>query len=803
MFFNYWKTTFRNLIKNRGYFIINVLGLTLGIGCALLIYVVISYQTSFDTFHVKVNRLYRVYSHEKMPNGEDDYNGGSTYALLSALKTDFSDLEGITQVRADGGKIVIALREDGKTEDTKYMEEKVAFVEPAFFEMFTYPLLIGEAQAALKEPRTVILAEKIAKKYFGNSEKAIGKIIRWDNTLDLKVTGIAKDVPKNTNMKFGIFISYASLDELVKKDEFETWESISSSIQTFVLFPPRYTQAQVNVRMPAFQQKYLAKENQKRDYAFQRLKETHFDERMSNFGNNATPIELLWALGLVSIFLVLTAAINFINLATVQAVKRSKEVGIRKVLGSSRAALIYQFLGETFFITAISVLLAFFCADLLLPALNELLNAEIEKHFLWNTQTGLFLLGLTAVICLLSGFYPAWVLSGFNPVLAIKNSINSHHAGGINLRRSLVIVQFAISQVFITSSIIAIQQMDYFNTTDLGFSKTGVVVFDLPKNDSLRFSILKDELQRITGVEKVSLAIGPPASGDNTITNIGLTGMDSKDDINANMKRGDVDYVEVYGLKLVAGRDINPSNDTLNEMLINETMARELGFKTAEEALGKTLRRGAAPKPIVGVVKDFHVYSLQEKMSSVYFGAGIHRYKTMGVKFSSRNTKEMMGKIEKLWISIFPEYVYEYQFLDESLAQFYETEKQITNLFKIFAFIAIFIGSIGLYGLVSFMATQKNKEIGIRKVLGASVGQIVYLFSKEFAKLLLIAFVVAAPLVYYLMTAWLANFEYRITVGWEVFTLTIIASTLIACLTVGYKSLRAALANPVQSLKAE
>ncbi|MCU0393991.1 MAG: ABC transporter permease, partial [Thermoflexibacter sp.] len=565
---NYLKITFRNLLKNKGYFFINLLGLTLGVTCALLIFVVIRYQKSFDSFHTKLDRLYRVYSYGQA-DGNEDFNGGSTYALLPALQTDFSDLEAVTQVRSDGDEVVMAVKQEGKTEDVKYMERAFAFVEPAYFEMFSFPLLIGEAKTALKEPKSLILTEKMAKKYFGNNENAIGKIIRWDNTLDLKVTGVAQNIPVNTDYRFEFFISYSSLNEIVSKDELKEWGSIWSGIETFVLLPEKYTQAQVEARFPAFGEKYLNEEQRKeRTYKIQPLKDTHFDTRMSNFGNNAVPVQLLWALGLVATFLVITACINFINLATAQAVNRSKEVGIRKVLGSSRLALMKQFLGETFFISFFAILLSLGLAEFLLPYVNQLLSLEMEKRFLWNTDTALFLISLTVTVALLSGLYPAFVLSGFNPILAIKNSITAHHTGGMNLRRGLIIMQFAISQILITSTIIAIQQMDYFNTKEMGFAKDGVVVLELPKNDSLRFATLKTELQRIAGIDKVSFSIGPPASGNNSITNIGLTERDQKEDINANMKRGDVDYVEVYGLKIVAGRNINPSNDTLYEVLV-------------------------------------------------------------------------------------------------------------------------------------------------------------------------------------------------------------------------------------------
>lgn len=800
---NYLKVTVRNLLKNKGYFAINLLGLTIGVACALLIFVVIRYEMSFDGFHTKADRIYRVGAGIKDKDGQENFGGDSHYSLAPAIRNEFADLK-VTTVRHDGFDMLFSVKDDLKNTEQKYLENKSGFVEPEFFDIFDFQMLQGEAKAAIKEPNTVILTEKIAKKYFGN-EPALGKLIRWDGRIDFKVTGVAKDFPSNTSLPFEILMSYATIPQIEDKENLTHWNGFWSQLETFALLPNNYKPSQFDAQMPAFGKKYIPEEDQKRRrYYLQPMAEIHFATEMNNFANRTAATENLWALAIVAIFLILTACINFINLATAQAVKRSKEVGIRKVLGSSRFALIQQFFGETLLITLFSVLLACLSADYLLGSMNELMGLSIEKYFLWNAETALFLVGLIVFVSLLSGFYPALVLSGFKPILAIKNSITSNHAGGMNLRRGLIIMQFAISQILITCTIIAIQQMDFFRTKDLGFTKEAIITVNLPKNDSLRFESLKSQLKQLAEVEEVSLSFAPPASNGNWTSSFRF--LERGDErFSANMKMADTNYLATYDLKLLAGRNFT-EGDTLNQILVNEELVKQLGFKNPQDILGKSVtlgRRDANGKEIVGVVKDFYNYSLHTALAPIIIGTNRGAYNIAGIKLNIKDLTTTLPKIEKIWTSIFPEYFYTYQFLDKQIADFYIGEERQANLFKIFALIAIFIGCIGLYGLVSFMVAQKTKEIGVRKVLGASIGQIVFIFSKEFAKLLLIAFVIASPLIYYVMKGWLENFTYRIDLNVGVFLVSIVASALIAALTVSYKSIKAAMVNPVKSLKSE
>lgn len=800
---NYLKVTLRNLLKNKGYFSINLLGLALGIACALLIFVLIRYENSFDTFHTKTDRIYRVVAFNKDESGKENITSASHYSLIGALRTDFAEVKS-TIARNDNWELQINVKDELNGTEKKFLENKTGFLEPEFFELFDFEMVQGEAKTAIKDPNTVIISEKTAKKYFGN-ENPLGKVIRWDDRADFKVTGIFKDFPSNTDFPYEIILSYATMPQVESKESLEHWGGFWSQLETYMLLPENITPAQIEARFPAFCKKYLDEDEQKRRrYGLQPIADIHFNKDTGNFTQRTASVEHLWALGLVAMFLILTACINFINLATAQAVKRSKEVGIRKVLGSSRIALVQQFLGETLIITLLAIIIACAGAELILPYVNQLMGLSIEKSFLWNRQSALFLAVLLVSVTILAGFYPALVLSGFKPVLAIKNSITSNHAGGLNLRRGLIVLQFAISQVLITATIIATQQMDFFKKKDLGFTKDAVLTVGLPKNDPGRFETLKSELERISEIEKVSLSFAPPSAGFNWTS--GFRYAEHGDtEYEANMKMSDTDYLDLYGLKLLAGRNFNRS-DTLNEIVVNESLIKKLGFTNPQDAIGKSLlisRRKRTSKEIVGVVRDFHVYSLQQAMVSVVIGSNRGAYNIASIKLNMSNMAATLPKIEKVWTSVFPEYVYEYNFLDKQLEEFYIGEERQANLFKIFALIAIFIGCIGLYGLVSFMVAQKTKEIGVRKVLGASVNQIIFIFSKEFAKLLLIAFIVASPLVYYVMKGWLENFEYRIDIGASVFVIAIATSALIAALTVGYKSFRAATVNPVKSLRSE
>jgi ABC-type antimicrobial peptide transport system permease subunit len=536
----------------------------------------------------------------------------------------------------------------------------------------------------------------------------------------------------------------------------------------------------------------------------QPLKDMHFDTRFGNFGEHLTSKTTIWTLSLIGLFILIMASINFVNLSTAQATQRSKEVGIRKVLGSSRKQLIFQVFGETGIIVLFSLVMAALLAKLALPFLNNVASSIPENTHLLTLGSVLFLLMVAVVVTFLSGFYPAMVLSGFKPALALKSRISMEKVKGISLRRILVITQFAISQVLIIGTIVAVSQMNFIRKADLGFNKESILV--TPNNtDSislLHMDALKQELQKLSGVQSVTMMFDAPSTGNNWESNFNYDHSDKDPGFNVSIKQADADYFKTFGLQFIAGNAYQQS-DTLKEMVVNETLLKKLQVKKPQDAIGKTIKMGNRWIPITGVVRDFKTSSLREQTRPLVIVTRKKYYSRIGIKIHSANFSQTVAAIKSLWEKTYPDYVYTPEFMDESIAKFYKQESQMEILYKIFAALAILISCLGLYGLVSFMAQQKTKEIGVRKVLGASVSSIVYLFSKEFTLLILIAFAIALPVAYFLMNSWLVNFAYRIDLGIGIFLMAILASILLAWMTVGYKAIKAALANPVKSLRSE
>ena len=519
-------------------------------------------------------------------------------------------------------------------------------------------------------------------------------------------------------------------------------------------------------------------------------------------GDHVTSKSTLWTLSLIAVFILVMACINFVNLSTVQAVNRSKEIGVRKVLGSSRGNLVWQILGETSLLVLGSIVLALALTEICLPFIKHVASIN-ETISLFNWQTGIYLLSVFVIVTLLAGLYPAFVSSGFSPILALKNKINSASVGGISLRRSLVVIQFAISQVLIVGTLIAVSQMSFIQNANLGLDKEGVLVIN-GNGDSTqlsRLNVFKEELKKNKSVVEVSQCSDVPSSDNGWGTNFAF---DHKPDQNYTLflKFGDADYFKTFGLQFAAGGPYGKS-DTVKEVVVNETLIRKLGLKTAKEAIGKDIRIGANWHKIVGVVKDFRTNSLREDIRPILIAPTKQFYSLTALKLKAANLGAVKEQVQEVWDKYFPEYANQTFFLDERIENFYLQEHQLALLYKIFAGIAVFISCLGLYGLVSFMAVRRKKEVGIRKVLGASIAQIIYLFSREFTVLILIAFAIAAPVAWYMMSNWLSHFVYRIPLSPVLFILAVIISVLIAWLTVGYKSFQAALINPAKSLKSE
>jgi putative ABC transport system permease protein len=798
---NYFKIAWRNLKRYKGYSLINITGLAVGIASCLLLFMVVNYELGYDHYQKKFKNIYRVVSEEKYSDG-NTYNPGVPIPLLETMRTKFPQIEVAALNTIYGSQVTIP--ETGKDgNDKKFIEpDGIFFMEPQFFDIFSFRFLSGNA-SVLKDPGNVILTKSIAEKYFSNWQQAIGKTIKLDNLILLKVAAILENGSAHTDIPVRVAVSFESLKKNPEPYNFHpNWGGTSSNFQVYTLLPPNVTGASINSLLLDFSKKQYHDDNgSKRKNFLQPLSEIHFDTRFGSLGDHVTTKATLRTLVLIGLLILVMASINFVNLSTAQAIGRSKEVGVRKVLGGSRLQLFWQMMGETGLIVLFALVLALTLAKLALPFIKHVASVQ-EALPLLSASSTIFVLALLAVVTLFSGLYPSLILSGFKPALALKNKITSASVGGISLRRGLVVMQFAISQILVIGTIVAITQMNFVRNADLGFNKDAIYLLNL-STDSVSLTkqvAFREDLLKIPGVTAASFASDVPSSDNNWGTNFAFDhGKDQ--DFNLYLKFGDENYVVTYGLKLLAGKNFNKS-DTMRELLINTTLAQKLGLKNPKDAVGKTIRVGGGPfREIVGVVKDFNTNSLRDAIKPLVISSSKKFYGRLGIKLHGSGISAARESVEKTFSRYYPDYAFDASFVDENIAQFYKQEDQLSLLYKIFAGLAIFISCLGLYGLVSFMAVQKTKEVGIRKVLGATVSNIVYLFSKEFTLLIMIAFLIAVPVAYYMMNSWLNNFVYRIPIGAGIFLLAVVISIVIAWLTVGYKAVKAAVANPVKSLK--
>lgn len=800
---NYFKTAIRNLLRNKSYAAINIIGLAVGIAACLLIFLVVQFELSFDSYHSKKDKIHRVVSEFNTPEGVF-HSSGVPFPVAPALRIDYPDIKVAAIYGVNNDQITI--EQEGVT-PKKFIEERgIFFAEPQFFDMFDFPLIAGNKKTALAETNTALLSQETAERYFGDWKTAIGKTVKYENKHLLKITGVLENPPANSDFPLKVVASYATLKQLSVNNNMNDWVSTFSQAYCFAILPPGTTPEKFNKSLTAFTKKHKPAEYARDNVILAPLSEMHFDDRFGNYNSRTFGRDIITALTLIGLFLLIIACVNFINLATAQAVNRSREVGVRKVLGSNRMQLAAQFISETAVITFFALVVAVIIAMLVLPLLNNLLQLQLSLSLLKNPSIILFLVLTTILVVVLSGAYPAMILSGFNPITALKSKITRQMVGGISLRRGLVVLQFAIAQVLIIGVMIVVTQMDYFQKASLGFDKDAIINVPIPSDSVSRtkFEALRNQLQQHPGIKKLTFSFASPSDNGNWSSDFKFNKSTKSSEFSASFKWADVDYFNTYNLPLVAGRAYFQS-DTVREIVVNETFVKKLGITNPQDIIGKELNfwDGEVVAPIVGVVKDFHVNSLRDPISAVVMGSWKRMYRQIGIKVEGKSAKETLAYIEKKWNETYPEYVYQHQFLDEKINNFYRQENQLSQLYKIFAGIAIFISCLGLYGLVSFMAVQRTKEVGIRKVLGATVGRIVYLFSKEFTLLIGIAFVIAGPLAYYIMSNWLQNFTFRIKLGVSIFAAAILLSIVIAWLTVGYRAVRAALANPVKSLRTE
>jgi putative ABC transport system permease protein len=800
------KTTFRNLKARKAYALINVLGLSMGIAVCLVILLVIRFETSFDNFHEHRDHIYRVVSVFKMPEGLD-YESGVPFPTAQTLRHDYPELKKVSTILSLGGsgQINIPEERDNAAGGKMFREESgVFYAEPEFFGMFDFGWLAGDRKDALKEPNTVLLTRSVAEKYFGSWQSAMGRLIRLDNSFLFKVTGILDDVPANTDFPLKLVISYSTLKGIGFADFFSNWTATFAQHYCFVELPDNLTESQFDQDLVKLTQKYKPVDYRNEGMTLVPLKDMHFDTRYKLFNNHPFSRSLILALNLIGFFVLVIACVNFINLATAQAINRSKEVGIRKVLGSTRTRLLWQFLTEAALLTVVATGAAVAICEWTLPFFNRLLQMQIDPAFIRNPQIIGILLLLIAGTTLLAGFYPAFIISGFNPITALNSRLSVNRRGAFSLRRLLVVLQFTISQALIICVLIIIAQMAYFRSAYLGFEKDAMLITHIPgdKISNAKIESLRAQLHQIPGVDKVSFSYASPVDNNDWNSDISYNNV-KKRDFGVTLKWADADYFSTYRLQLLAGHFYGPG-DTVRDLVVNQTFLKKLGIRNPEAALGARVDISSGPSGhIVGVVRDFNVASLHDALSPVIMGTWKSTFQTVNIKMAPGKANAVLPALEKLWKTEFPDQLYEYHFLDESIAAYYRQEDQVSVLYKLFAGIAIGISCLGLYSLASFMAVQRSREVGIRKTLGATVSQIIYLFSREFTLLILIAFCLSAPIAWYFMHRWLENYAFHIHPGLSIFLYALSISLIIAGLSVGYKAFRAARVSPVKSLKGD
>jgi len=795
MFRNYIKIAFRNITRQKVYSSINISGLAIGLACCIALFLFVQYEFSFDNFQTKADRIYRVVQHNQRAHGID-YRESTPYPMAEALRLDFPQLEQVTQVFWNRN-IVISY------DNNRYQENHALFIEPQFLEIFDVQWINGDPNSAINDPNTVILTESLAEKYFG-IEPAIGKVIRLGNKTDVKITGIIKDSPKNTHLPYTMMVSSSTLKTFLDFD-YNSWNLNTSNSLCYILAPQYFSIPDFESRLPGFQTKFRTPETARKEtFHLQPLKDIHFDSRYSSH-YYITSKNTLWTFSAIGFFILIIACINFINLSTAQAIKRSKEVGVRKVLGSNRVQLIRQLLGESFIYTFIAFLLALLVVETFISNINHYLGNGINLSLMQNIYVGVFILGLYLLVSIFTGFYPSLFLSKFNPAEALKTKTSGNKS--LYLRNGLVVTQFVISQILIVCTIIISTQMDLFRNKDLGFRKDSVLSVPMPNYDGTKGRSLKSRWLQNPAIKNVSFALGTPTANRNMLTSVTPLTSNDQSRFYVIEKPVDEEYFNIFKIPVISGQSFLPySSENQNiKFVVNETLIKRMGIANPQDAIGNTIKAGGVGQgEIIGVVKDFHSQSLHQEIKPVLFYRHLEQYiREAEILIQPQNISETLTYIENIWNESYPEEIFEYQFLDVLLENSYQNENKTFQLFQAFTIIAIFIGCLGLLGLISFMIAQRTKEIGIRKVLGASLSGIVSLLTKDLFKWIFIAIIIAWPIAWYAMNTWLENYAYRIEIGLWIFLISGAMAFVIALLSVSFQAIRAALSNPIEALRYE
>ncbi|WP_288880777.1 ABC transporter permease [Pedobacter panaciterrae] len=791
------KIALRNLWKNKGYTFINVLGLSIGMASCILIFMFIRFQLSFDEGYKNEERIFRVVTNWKY-NAFDDYSAGVPVPFAAAARNEIAGFEKVGSIVKRGG--ILHVKDQTGREIIK-TQEAVYYADPDFFEVFNdIRWQYGNPQQALSKPNTVVLSEAFANKFFGTAEHAIGKTITLGAKTNLEVTGVIQDMPQNSSFPLGIVISY----QTYYGRNITNWDSVNSSSSSYVLLKDGVALADMQVPLDKFNKKYypIQKIAGNQNNQLQALRDIHFSTQYDNFLESTIGKSEIYGLAIIGLFLILTACINFINLSTAQSVNRSKEIGVRKVMGSKRKQLIAQFLTETFAQSLIALLIACVIAELAIPPMQNLFKGQIEFSLFSHMSILVFMVLLVVFVGFLAGFYPALIISRLNPVLAIKNKI-SLNGGSLSLRKFLVVVQFSITVVLIIGTLVIIRQMEYVQKKSLGFDPNAVAMVGIltDSTSKTKYNTFKEQILQVPGIESLSFCQTAPLSNDVNSTDFTYNGIKNKD-FELRTVRADENYFELFDLKLIAGK-IFLKSDTANGCVVNETFLKKINVTNPQDVIGKVIDASGNILPITGVVKDYNDKSLKESISGIAIFPGKQEYWNVAIKIDAKQIMPAMKQVERIWNSTFPNGIYQANFVNDRINGYYESEQITGALFKVFAGVIIFISFIGLFGLISFVATQRTREVAIRKVLGASTIELVKMLNGSFLIMVFIANLIAWPLAYLFVNKWLSGFAYRMDLTIWPFVLAMGISMLITLITVSLRSYKAAVANTIDALKYE
>jgi putative ABC transport system permease protein len=822
MFKNYLKIAFRSFWKHKVFTLINIIGLSIGISASLVIYLIVHYDFTFDKFHKDSDRIFRVVSNFKF-QGNESHSYGVTGPMAAGIKNNVTGVEIIAHLYTLDPNVMVTGKHN---KPIKFKaQDHITLADQNYFKIIHYTWLAGSPTTALNDPYHVVLTSGQAKVYFPTltHEQMLGKTITYD-TLKTTVSGIVETIKENTDFSCHDFISFSSAKpktRLGMDTQLENWGSTNSASEVFIKLYPNISAASVQKQVNAMYKKFnprspdQLKTGSDQTYTVQPLSDIHFNQTYGTFDFSSTASEnRSYMLLAIAGFLLLLGCINFINLTTAQATQRAKEIGIRKTMGSTRRQLITQFLSETFLITLFSVIISIGLAPLILKLFSDFVTPGVSADYIHQPGIFLFLFTLTIIVSVLSGFYPAIMLSGYKPVLVLKNQAqsNSHKTRNAWLRKSLTVSQFVIAQFFIMATMLVSKQIYYALHKDLGFKKDAIVFAETPykTRKAATNKVMANKLRSLPGVAMVSVGFEPPSSDGTNSTN--MVYKDGKKDITTSveLKFCDENYIRLYHIKILAGRDIMAS-DTGTGIVINEKYARILGFTNPNEAMGKVFASNGKNSRIVGVVANFYTHSLQSPISPVailaagdgnFYNGVIHialKPETAG----GGEWQKTMAAMAKIWKQMYPDDDSNFQFYDKSIEQFYTQEKQTSTLLSWATGLSILISCLGLLGLAIFTTGQRTKEIGVRKVLGASVTQIVRLLFTELASLILLAFLIVTPLAWWAMNKWMDSYADKTTISWWIFAASGAGMLLTALVTSSFQTIKAAIVNPVKSLRNE